>query len=152
MYMWLKVGTKQFEEAKIADGTAVEYYRTGFKGKLIGPIHLGDYRRFVPNFDYSDFIILHDGDYIKVIDLKEGLPIDECCCKTYTSSDIEDLAKTWNTRTPDKEAAWEAYEYVSKLWRTENKVKWERRVVRQLFENYWRTKNPDKQSNHGSEE
>lgn len=72
MHMWLKVGTKQFDEAKIKDRTAVEFFREGMAHKEIG-VFYSDLTLDIA----GEFYPLKSKDLVKVIDLKQGLPEQE---------------------------------------------------------------------------
>lgn len=78
---WLKVGTKEFEEASIKHSTLVEFFRCGMNKKRIGILYLYSEfstkgKDFVETFfeEAVEDFDLKPGDYIKVIDLAEDLP------------------------------------------------------------------------------
>ena len=65
-----------------------------------------------------------------------------CSCLRREYDSRKSAAEYWNTRTPDKEAAWEVW---SSAWEFYNcDTKYEMDLIRKEFEQYWRTKNPDK--------
>lgn len=82
MNKWLKFGSEEFEEALSPSMNfllSVEYFREGDEEKTVGYCRAdwdrSSERHIYDFYWYEDRTIrLSPGDYIKVIDLKEGLP------------------------------------------------------------------------------